>query len=299
MNERPRGYNLLNCLTPPSKRVASCVRPCSLVLLAILWCLPHAAVADDSAAPSTLLTQAQDAYDQAVAMQAPNRAKARSLFSDALNKYEAVLDQGVQNAGVLFNAGNAAYRLGDYAKAIVYYRRALLIEPNADDIQQNLNQARRQVTLQIEPPTERKILASLITYDRWLAPTVWKYLAFAAYVAFWLLLTLRFARLRQPVRAPAALLALCLLVALVAGRAFWVAADRFEDPAAGVVARGQTEMLKGNGTGYQRRIDEPLSAGVEFDLLEQRPDPDRRLWYRIRLADGTDGWILAERALLI
>ncbi len=299
MSMQLHGYNMLGGLAKTGNRVAIHAQRRWLVMLAMLLCLPHAVMAEDTASRSTLLAQAQEAYDQAVAMQAPNRLKARTLFSDALKKYESVLDQDVQNAGVLFNAGNAAYRLGDYAKAIVYYRRALLIEPNAADIQQNLSQARRQVTLQIEPPTERKIFASLLTYDRWLAPSVWKYLAYAAYVGFWLLLTLRIARWRQPVSVPTALLALCLLLALVAGRAFWVAAERFENPAAGVVARGQTELLKGNGTGYQRRIDEPLTAGVEFELIEQRPDPDQRLWYRIRLADGTDGWILAERALLI
>jgi|GEM_PF-2547685 len=275
---------------------------CFMIVSMLLACIPQLAIADESKekiAPSTLLKHAQDAYDQAVALQSPNGSKVRTLFSEALKSYEAVLDQDINNAGLLFNAGNAAYRLGRYAQAIVYYRRALLVEPNSTDIQQNLELARRQVDLQIAPPTERKMLASVLAYDRWLAPTVWKYLAYFGYLAFWVLLTVRVARNGQTTRPPMAAMLCCLLVAGIAGRAFWLAADRFENPAAGVVARGQTDLLKGNGSGYQRRIDEPLPAGVEFELLEQRPDPDKRLWYRIRLADGTDGWILAERALLI
>jgi len=273
-----------------------------VVLILLLTVCPQLAHADKSAGksdPSVLLKKAQDDYDRAVALQSPNGSQARTLFSEALKSYEAVLDQEINNASVLFNAGNAAYRLGQYPKAIVYYRRALLVEPQATDIQQNLQLARRQVDLQIVPPTERKMLASVLAYDRWLAPTVWKYLAYFGYLAFWLLLTVRVARRGQTARPPMVAMALCLIVAVVAGRAFWLAAERFENPAAGVVARGQTDLLKGNGSGYQRRIDEPLSAGVEFELLEQRPDPDKRLWYRIRLADGTDGWILAERAMLI
>ena len=89
------------------------------------------------------------------------------------------------------------------------------------------------------------------------------------------------------------------MVALIAGPAFYMAVQRMRLPAAGVVLQDQTELLKGNGAGYQPRIDQPLSAGVEFQLIEQRPDPDEQLWYRIRLADDTDGWIRAERALLI
>ena len=246
-----------------------------------------------------LIATAQSEYDRAVAMQAPNSRAARKAWRNALEKFEVVLDDGVRNAGLLFNAGNAAYRLGQYAKAIVYYRRALLLEPNAADVQQNLEQARRQVKLKIAAPPTRAIWAYVSKYDRWLAPAVWRYVAYASYVLFWVFITLRWMGTKSRFQPPMALLAICLVVALIAGPAFYMAVQRMRLPAAGVVLQDQTELLKGNGAGYQPRIDQPLSAGVEFQLIEQRPDPDEQLWYRIRLADDTDGWIRAERALLI
>ena len=48
-------------------------------------------------------------------------------------------------------------------------------------------------------------------------------------------------------------------------------------------------LRSGNGTGFEPVIEESLAEGVEFVILEERPG-----WWRIRLPDGTLGWISRE-----
>lgn len=50
----------------------------------------------------------------------------------------------------------------------------------------------------------------------------------------------------------------------------------------------------GDGQNYQASFKDPLHAGTEFDLFEQRGG-----WLRIKLADDSDCWIPGTAADLI
>jgi len=51
---------------------------------------------------------------------------------------------------------------------------------------------------------------------------------------------------------------------------------------------------QGDGENYPQSFTEPLHAGVEFDVIEQRPN-----WLHIELPDGQDTWIPAHSSDLI
>jgi tetratricopeptide (TPR) repeat protein len=82
-----------------------------------------------------------------------NRAFAASKFHDATVACQAVLAQNGYSAPVLFDLGNSAYREGNFAQAILAYRRAQWLAPNDPDIAANLAQAQKQAGL---PVTERR-----------------------------------------------------------------------------------------------------------------------------------------------
>jgi SH3-like domain-containing protein len=56
-----------------------------------------------------------------------------------------------------------------------------------------------------------------------------------------------------------------------------------------VLVRSDVVLRSGNGASFEPAIEEPLSEGVEFAILEARPG-----WWRVRLPDGTTGWVSAE-----
>ena len=74
-----------------------------------------------------------------------------------------------------------------------------------------------------------------------------------------------------------------------------VAADELGGRALeGVVLADDVVVRKGNSEGFEPRFEQPLHEGVEFRVIEQRPD-----WLSIELPDGKTGWIRAADAGLI
>ncbi|MBU0984796.1 MAG: tetratricopeptide repeat protein [candidate division Zixibacteria bacterium] len=93
---------------------------------------------------------------------APARADIAQLFADGNRQYEtkhydsaivsysSILDEGQVSAAVYFNLGNAYFRSGDLGRAVLNYMRARRLDPSNDDIQTNLDFARRFTSIQME-----------------------------------------------------------------------------------------------------------------------------------------------------
>ncbi len=74
-----------------------------------------------------------------------NAAYADGRYEEAAAGYEALLAEG-QNATLYYNLGNARFKQGELAQAILNYERALRLEPNHKDAQYNLKFAQSKIT---------------------------------------------------------------------------------------------------------------------------------------------------------
>lgn len=59
-------------------------------------------------------------------------------FENAIEKYEAVLEQQHSSSALYYNLGNAYYRNGKIGYAILHYERGLKLDPDNEDLQYNL-----------------------------------------------------------------------------------------------------------------------------------------------------------------
>ena len=75
-------------------------------------------------------------------------------YSGAAAVYRKLFDDGYKSEDMLYNAGNAFFKSGDNASAILFYERARLIAPADEDINYNLQIARSRVTDKFEPVPE-------------------------------------------------------------------------------------------------------------------------------------------------
>ena len=74
-----------------------------------------------------------------------------SKYDTAVVIYENILKDGYVSAPLLYNIGNAYFKMRNYPMAILNYEKALKLEPNNKEIQQNLAIANTLITDKIEP----------------------------------------------------------------------------------------------------------------------------------------------------
>ena len=80
-----------------------------------------------------------------------NRLYQAGDFEGALDRYRRILDEGLESGDLYYNIGNAHFRRGELAPAILFYERARRLMPGDDDLLANLALARSMTADDITP----------------------------------------------------------------------------------------------------------------------------------------------------
>jgi tetratricopeptide (TPR) repeat protein len=91
------------------------------------------------------------AFAQEESLMKAEEAYIQENYTKAIEQYKDILKTYGEAAGVYYNLGNAYYKANKIAPAIVYYERALLIDPGDADTRFNLEMARQKTVDKIEP----------------------------------------------------------------------------------------------------------------------------------------------------
>ena len=228
--------------------------------------------------------QANEAFRNANAL-TDDAAAAGKLYSKAILGYEKIITHGgVLNSKLFYNLANAYLLKGDVGRAILNYRNAQVLDESDADIRKNLAFARSQRLDEIEVTTEKKVFERLFF---WHYDFSMKSRFVAACIGFAVVCLVMTIRIWRPV-APGTIAACIVVGIFTVCLAVSVGVDRHVriNERCGVILADSVEARQGDGPGYLLSFKEPLHAGTEFDLLEQRPG-----WWHVRLANGSDAWI--------
>ena len=103
-------------------------------------------------------------------------------YSGAAAIYRQLYDDGYRSEDLLYNAGNAFFKTGDNASAILFYERAKLLAPADEDIDYNLQIARSKVTDRFET-VPQLFFVRWIDFLSLMAPTnVWAVAAISMFM---------------------------------------------------------------------------------------------------------------------
>lgn len=80
---------------------------------------------------------AQNAFEQG------NQYYQKENFQAAISSYESIINSGKESADMYFNLGNCYYKLHKVGPAVYNYEKALLLNPNDQEIKTNLDFARK------------------------------------------------------------------------------------------------------------------------------------------------------------
>lgn len=94
------------------------------------------------------------AYAQDSAVKEAETAYTQEEYGKAIELYENILKTDGESPEIYYNLGNAYYKAGKVAPAILNYERALVLEPGDGDARFNLQIARQKTVDKIEPVGE-------------------------------------------------------------------------------------------------------------------------------------------------
>ena len=267
-------------------------RACAMILALLpLAAAAPATAQSDSAQVQTLLMEANSFFDQANGISATDMDGAMALYQKSILRFERIIRGGVRNGKLYYNLGNAYFLTGDMGRAILNYLRAARYSPNDPNLHQNLSHVRKQRRDRIEEPQRRRVLKTLFFWHYDLAARTRATLFAVAFLSLWLSALVRLFRRSGAASWAIALFALAsgMLFGSVAVESYAHGRDR-----SGVILSGEVIARKGNGETYQPSFEEPLHAGTEFTLIEERSG-----WRHIELHDGRLCWVPQGAAALV
>lgn len=216
-----------------------------------------------------------------------NAAYAEGNYGQALTFYNSIVDAGMESADLYYNMGNTYYKMKSYPMAILYYEKALKLDPGNEDIRTNLEIANMAVVDKINVIPQSFIarwwngLKTTFSADGW---------AWVSVAAFGMLLLCLFAFLmarRTGMRKAGFFVGLVMVVCLVMSLVF--AFGQHRDMAVHDEAIVMTPTVTVKSSPSQNSVDLfVLHEGAKVRIMESAKE-----WNKIKIADGSVGWLQA------
>lgn len=209
-------------------------------------------------------------------------------YSQALERYDKILERGQHSAALYFNIGNCHYKLGAIGPSIYYYEKALLLSPGDPEILNNLAYAQnmRLDAIQEVPQSELAALyqrtVSRFTYDQWAGIAVALFLLFTlAYLGYYFMRRANHKRMALI----GGLLALAVGVGALLMAQLQLQHYKNDNPA--IVMSKQVKVS--SEPNRNSPVIFTLHEGTKVKVVERLGD-----WEKIQIADGQTGWLLDE-----
>ncbi len=219
---------------------------------------------------------------------AGNEAFAAEQWQNALNYYQMIEGENLESADLYYNIGNTFFKLGDNAHAILYFERALKLDPAHADARNNLDIAQQLTLDRVDAVPDFILVSWFRNLRRSLSADTWAWLTLALLLITGILVTLFLQSASQGLRKVSFILA-CVVAALAIGTFIFSLLQRKsvtrEDSAivTAPVCSVKSSPADGGKTVFV------LHEGTKVRLLD-----DVGEWSKIEIADGRQGWAQAR-----
>jgi tetratricopeptide (TPR) repeat protein len=208
-----------------------------------------------------------------------DRAAKPEEFVKVAAMYQEMIDDGAISGAVFYNQGNAWMRAKQPGRAIAAYRQAQRYRPRDPYLEANL-----QYALGPSASARRPVIEIVLFWQNWLGYAEKFYAAGGAAVLTFCFATIMLFTSRRQLWRRLVLAGAAVTILLIVSAGYdWY---RFDCVVHGVITQSDVVARKGNAESYEPALNEKLSEGTEFRVMERRGD-----WLLIRLPGGQEGWI--------
>lgn len=221
-------------------------------------------------------------------------AYANQDYATAVQLYhKAIATDGI-SPQIYYNLGNSYYRLGKPGRAVLYYNRALQLDPSLQEARDNL--AFVSTKILDKPEDDSTFLGNL--YDRILtimAPDAWAWTAFFMFVSVLGCAAIYIFTANVPMRkfgffGGFAMIILFIFTLTAAAQTASAPFDRSR--AVIVVPTANLSTAPGTTSGQNAKII-PLHEGTVVEITDSTTvpgDPSSPVWYDVKINNSTRAW---------
>lgn len=245
----------------------------AVMAVVALILLPFAASAEEKDYVDSLWNSANEAYVE-------------GRWSDAVSGYEMISAMGLESASLYCNTGDAYFKDGNVPKAILYYERALKLDPSYSDARYNLELLNSGIQDKIDPVPEFVLKA-------WARDVCYIMDSDAWAVCFFILLALTLAMVLLFLLSPSVggrrtgfFTGIVLLLFAMFSLSFsiWQKKDYMKADSA-IVMRPVTSVKSSPSSEASKDLF-ILHEGTKVKIIDVVGS-----WNNIELADGRQGWL--------
>ncbi len=213
----------------------------------------------------------------------------RSKYRAAGDLFAACWDQGVTSTQVATNAANSYAFADEAGKAVLFYRRALAVDPSNERARGSLDHLRLTMPITRQVSASDSLVETLFFWHYGLTFSLRLSIFTVIFPLAFALLAVAQWRRRFFFAAGIALLVVALVLAGSIG------VDAAKPPLAedGVI-QVEIEGKRGDGETYSASHSRPFPPGTEVSSVAGGTEQGSADWVHVRLLDGTTSWIPAR-----
>ena len=234
--------------------------------------------------PLMLLLFSQYSLAQSTSLLAAKEAYDAQNYSDAIEIYNNILEQGSASAALHYNLGNSYFKSGDVGRAILHYEKSLKLK-NDPDTRHNLeiaNELKKDNLAKVDPFVLNQWwlkIRDLMSSSAWAMLAWFIMLLVAVALGIWLLAAER-SRRKLGFSIGVSLLPMGILCLIIS-----FASKKAEEIPEHLIVLSENSVLYFAPDTLSDSIIE-LHPGTKAEI-----DQYLSGWYRVRLSDGEEGWL--------
>ncbi len=245
----------------------------AVLALIMLMALPNAVSAQQNEYVDSLWNAANLAYTE-------------GRWADAVDGYEMISDMGLESASLYCNTGDAYFKDMNVPKAILYYERALKLDPSYSDARYNLELVNSGIQDRIDPVPDFMLKAWMKDIGYLMDSNAWA-------VSFIIFLALALAMLLLFILAPSVAgrrtgfftaIVMVVFAGFSLGFSVWQKNDYMRADDA-IIMRPVTSVKSSPSSEAAKDLF-ILHEGTKVKVIDSVGS-----WNNIELADGRQGWI--------